>query len=48
MPSYTHPTKWRAYRGHRFCDVNSPYVQHVYLPTVAVNLRDVDSNLQLN
>jgi len=32
-PSYTHyamlyhviPTKWRSYRGHRFCDVNSPY-----------------------
>jgi len=28
VPSYTHKfsTKWRTYRGHRFWDVNSPYV----------------------
>jgi len=26
MPCYSLPTKWRSYRGHRFCDVTSPYV----------------------
>ena len=34
---YVIPTKWRSYRGHRFCDVTPPYVYKAPLSSTSIN-----------